>query len=305
MYDEGMSVGDLIEAGRAAALRAIETAFKQLLEEKHLYQNVIIDFSDAVARAGNVASNAHPMDKQSAANARGIVSRVTAKRWVIAGAREATDSSKSSYEAALVFDVPPVRLFCVTCRRRERYEVTRAEDLTYDLYAKPLLDPPWGVADQIFVIALLCQSCKAFPEVVTIRRAAAKKKLTLSGRSPMEEAELPSSLPPKESEFFRDGLIAYNSGKTLAGLFYLRTFIEQFARRVLNETTRKTGQDILATYGRTVPANVRDAMPSLGECYEKLSIALHTANADSELFETTRTRIQQHFAFRQAAGLSE
>lgn len=300
-----MSVGDLIESGRSAAIRAIETAVKQLLEEKHLYQSVTIDFSDAVARAGTVAVNAHPMDKQSAENARGIVSSVIAKRWVIAGAREASDSSKSSYEAPLSFDVRPVRLFCLTCRRRERYEVTRAEDLTYDLYAKPLVDPPWGVADQVFVIALLCQSCKAFPEVVTIRRAASKRKLTLSGRSPMEEAEVPSSLPERESEFFRDGLVAFNSGKTLAGLFYLRTFIEQFARRVLDETTRKTGQDILAAYGRTLPANLRDAMPSLAECYEKLSIALHTANPDAELFETTRTRIQQHFTFRQAAGLSE
>jgi hypothetical protein len=300
-----MGVGDLIEAGRLAATRAVETALKQLLEEKHLYQSVTVDFSDAISKAGNVAANAHPMDQQSAANARGIVSRVVGKRWVIAGAREVSDGSQSSYEAPLAFDVPPVRLFCGACRRRERYEMTRAEDLTYNLYAKPLVDPPWGVADQIFVIALLCQSCKAFPEVVTIRRTVAKRKLTLSGRSPMEEAEVPTALPAKESEFFRDALVAHNSGKTLAGLFYLRTFIEQFARRVLNESARRTGQDILADYGKTLPANLRDAMPSLAECYEKLSMALHAANPDADLFETMRFRIQQHFAFRLAAGLTD
>jgi hypothetical protein len=300
-----MGVGDLIKAGRLAASRSIETGFKQLLEEKHLYQSVTIDFSDALAKASNVAANAHPLDKQSAANARGIVSQVVAKRWLIAGAREAGDASRSSDEVPLAFDVQPVRLFCGTCRRRERYEPTRAEDLTYDLYGKPLRDPPWGTADQIFVIALLCQSCKLFPEVVTIRRNATKSKLILSGRSPIEEAEVPSVLPTQESEFFRDAVVAYNSGKALAALFYLRIFVEQFARRILTETSRRSGQDILADYSKTLPANLRDAMPSLAECYEKLSMALHTANADAELFETTRAKIRQHFTFRQAAGLND
>jgi hypothetical protein len=300
-----MSVGDLIKAGRTAAVRAIEAAVKDLLEQKHLYQSISISFDDALAQASNVPRNAAPEDKQSAGNARAIVSRVIARRWIIAGAREVANSRESADEARLTFDVPPARLFCGSCRRVERYELFRAEDLTYDLYAQPLREQQWNVADQVFGVSLLCQSCKTFPDVVMIRRSAAKNKLTLSGRSPMGEVEIPSAIPTKESGLFRDALIANSSGKTLAGLFYLRAFVEQFARRVLRETRRRTGQDILTEYGQTIPANVRDAMPSLADCYERLSIALHSAREDTELFDVIRGKVVQHFAFRSAAGLSE
>jgi len=40
-----------------------------------------------------------------------------------------------------------------------------------------------------------------------------------------------------------DSMIAAHGGKILAALFYLRAFIEQFARRVLGETNRRYGEN--------------------------------------------------------------
>ena len=48
----------------------------------------------------------------------------------------------------------------------------------------------------------------------------------------MEQVILPSFIPKHEKHLFRDAVIAYQAGKFLAAVFYLRTFIEQFARRV-------------------------------------------------------------------------
>jgi hypothetical protein len=44
-------------------------------------------------------------------------------------------------------------------------------------------------------------------------------------------------------------------------------------------------------------------MPSLGEWYEKLSEALHSAKEDSELFESAREKIEKHFDIRRVHDL--
>ncbi len=119
----------------------------------------------------------------------------------------------------------------------------------------------------------------------------------------MEMADVPDTLPEPEVAFFRDAVIAHQSGRTLAGLFYLRTFIEQFARRVTGESGRRLGQEIMIAYGETINAQLRSMIPSFAECYERLSEALHAARGDVQLFAEMRAKIEQHFAFRAAARI--
>jgi hypothetical protein len=121
----------------------------------------------------------------------------------------------------------------------------------------------------------------------------------------MASVEAPSYIPRKEGDFFRDAIIAHGSGKTLAGLFYLRTFVEQFGRRITGISGKNTGDEILSEYAKTLPANVRDSMPSLAEWYGKLSGALHSADADQELFTNAQEKIEKHFEIRKAMSISE
>jgi len=121
----------------------------------------------------------------------------------------------------------------------------------------------------------------------------------------MEEIELPSFLPKHESSLYRDALIASNSGKVLAGLFYLRTFIEQFARRVTGMTGRATGEEILDAYYKDLPPQHRDYMPSLREWYEKLSEAIHEAREDETLFASAKPNIERHFEIRKVFSIPE
>jgi hypothetical protein len=112
-------------------------------------------------------------------------------------------------------------------------------------------------------------------------------------------------LPKSEKKFFRDALIAYHGGKTLAALFYLRTFLEQFARRVTGISGRETGESIMESYAATIPLNLRSTMPSLGEWYGKLSEALHLAQEDANIFEEAMEQIIHHFDLRRVHRLSE
>ena len=68
----------------------------------------------------------------------------------------------------------------------------------------------------------------------------------------------------------------------LAALFYLRIFIEQFARRVTGKTGKVTGDKIMDAYNETIPPKHRDSMPSLREWYDKLSAPIHEASDDAE-----------------------
>ena len=122
--------------------------------------------------------------------------------------------------------------------------------------------------------------------------------LFLEGRSPMEGVPVESFLPKDERAFFRNAIIAKNSGRALAGLFYLRTFIEQFARRKVSSSARLSGDELMSKYADTIPLPQRDQMPSLREWYDKLSEALHAAREDTELFDDAKKEIERHFDFR-------
>jgi hypothetical protein len=52
----------------------------------------------------------------------------------------------------------------------------------------------------------------------------------LSGRAPIEHVLVPNVIPKNAAGFFKDALIAYQSGQTLAALFLLRTLIEQWLK---------------------------------------------------------------------------
>ena len=196
------------------------------------------------------------------------------------------------------------KLYCSTCDRREAFAPVWGIDFTAQTLktkAKGSVPPPVGF--QLLLLVYKCQSCLGTPEGFLVRREG--MTFSLQGRSPMEHVEVPTFIPKDERKFFRDALIAFNSGKTLAGIFYLRTFIEQFARRVTGKTGRATGEEILDAYYTGLPAPQKDQMPSLRLWYDKLSESLHTAVEDASLFEAAKSAIEEHFDMRRVFKITE
>jgi hypothetical protein len=58
-------------------------------------------------------------------------------------------------------------------------------------------------------------------------------------------------------------------------------------------------------YNETLPPKHRDSMPSLREWYDNLSVPLHEARDDAQVFEEARKKIEKHFEIRDVFEIPE
>jgi hypothetical protein len=196
-----------------------------------------------------------------------------------------------------------VKLFCALCKTSEVFSPLWAKDVAEECHGPHNTEMPRIESHQLFFIAFQCQRCNGDPEGFIVRRS--RHRLFLEGRSPIEQVDLPRYLPKKETQFFSDAIVAFNAGKKLAGLFYLRTFLEQFSRRMTGKRDRVSGDQLMEAYTATLPAAHRDYMPSFREWYDKLSEAIHAAREDDALFEEARSEIDRHFDIRRVHRIPE
>jgi len=269
-----------------------------LLQEKHLYQKVTIEAERTAAGV---------RDEVLAHEHEPFARRVKqALSWVLLSGQEEPDLGPFPQKSPMFFP-KNVKLFCSNCDRREAFSPVWHTDALYQAERSRL--PPGqifrpNVSLQFYVLLYRCESCTAVLDAILIRREG--WTFSIEGRSPIEHLEMPACIPEPERKWFRDALIGINAGKTLAALFYLRTFIEQFARRKTGKLTDKaTGDDIMTEYAGTIPMAQRDHMPSLREWYDKLSAKIHGADEDAELFETARAEIEQHFEIRRVFKMDD
>jgi len=157
-------------------------------------------------------------------------------------------------------------------------------------------------AIQIFALPYQCQSCRCEPLIFLIRREGLK--LTLVGRSQFEEVAVPDFIPKDQRKFYRNAVIADQTGFVLAASLYLRTVIEQHFYKVIPEgqiraiTGIPTGDELADLYAKTLPKNFPDSFPSLRKAYDGLSGIVHSGKEDDETkrsFAAIRTSVDGHF----------
>lgn len=270
---------------------------KKLLEEKHLYQKFTIDMTEVAKKLVrglvippsdrifiNWVNNELPKEKfsvflhQISPVPRGSATQTPLELWIT---------------------LPHPSLYCNSkgCKRRETFtpiwytELSQA--MATDATPKKVTLPD---GFQMFTLVYQCQRCLGKPEAFLIRRDLLT--FYLEGRSPIERVEVPKFVPEKEEHYYSDAVVAFNSGKVLAALFYLRTFVEQFARRITGKTGRATGEEILDAYYESLLPNLKSEMPSLREWYENLSVPLHAGKDDAEVFTKAKEAIDKHFDIR-------
>jgi len=215
---------------------AIASGFKELLENKHLYQNyqvIFPDFGKVAKEAINQikAGTLVPVTKgNSRFNQKDFFETIIRTEWAIydpiASKRTGGFVSQTEKKEVITFTPLPVRIVCINCESLEPFNFVSGGDLlaNYNLYYQGQDQ----ASNQVFYIAYLCQRCKIFPEVFLIKRQ--EDKLQLTGRSPIEKVQVAPFIPKQQRHFFSDAIIAYNSGQVLAANFLLRTFIEQYVR---------------------------------------------------------------------------
>jgi hypothetical protein len=147
---------------------------------------------------------------------------------------------------------------------------------------------------QLFFITYRCQKCKGEPIAFILKRS--NLKLQLVGRSKLDIIKIPKYLPKEESGYFRDAIIANNTGNNLAAIFYLRVFIEQYLRRVLNKFEKASGDDLAERYWALLSDDFpKDKYKSFGKIYEDLSMRIHEAKEDYAIYEESKINIEKHF----------
>jgi hypothetical protein len=274
--------------------QAISEQLKVLLETKHLYQKVSISPEKLVAAFKQRVEPAslRPFEKLTH-ELLASVSFTPADQQLFLLERDGIKMP------LLTLSLSGLKLFCSECNAREVanpiwYIELKNELLKLYRLGEHRTPPPSGF--QMFLLSYQCQRCRGTPQAFLVRRHG--WQLILEGRSPIEHIEVPAFIPKQEERFLRDAVLAFNSGKTLAALFYLRTFIEQFARRQTGLTGRVPGDEIMEAYNKILPPENRGQMPSLKEWYERLSVVIHSAEEPPDLFEQARMEIERHFDFR-------
>jgi hypothetical protein len=283
--------------------QSIADGLKILLEQKHLYQNFEVDF--AKIHDAHLAKLITYDDKTRFRQFASVFSKTLAISDRLTPVPLYPGSSPQPTYPAPMLLLQNVKLFCSHCGQRETFSPTSFVDVTNQITLRSKenhrIVPPSAFC-QLFVASFQCETCRELPICVLVKRRG--WKFTLEGRSPFEEVELPKFLPKKETWLFSDAIVAYQAGKTLAGLFYLRSFIEQFARRQTGITDKRNGDEILDAYQSQLPKE-KESMPSLRSWYAKLSEPIHAAESNDVLFEEARDEIIKHFDFRRLFAIPD
>jgi hypothetical protein len=286
------SYSDVISGFPQELAALVSQATKNLLESRHLYQSIVVDVNALVAK---VASRTETRSKENflkwAANAAQwpwIVSDRSSLQALLQSLSSNVDSSRVTWQA------PDIKSFCKQCDRLEPFNAVDATNFL------AFSNPASGgflsgkTRHQVYVTSYLCQSCKAIPEVFVIQREGSK--LTLCGRSPMETVLVPKAVPKEISRFVSGAAVAHNSGQTLAGLFLLRTAVEQWS--MLYALPEDRADEALEKYMQNLPEDFKARFPSMRNLYGELSAAIHRADGNVALFDIAMAKVNEHFEAR-------
>lgn len=273
--------------------KRITASVKHLLETKHLYQSVTVEYADLLEDLQDAQSGIAQYVRQA------VISAANGDWATIdrADHRPPLDDGPTGIQ----FETPDVKLFCSICKRVEAFNSVSSKDFSGRGYSRISDGTSTGTGVvQVFVFSFQCQSCKNVPEVFLVRRQGLK--LTQSGRAPIEHVEVHPAIPRSLHRWVRGALVAYQSGQTLAGIFLLRTLIEQWVREITQQPDSQVDR-VLEAYMGLLSPDFKARFPSLSSLYGDLSDDLHRAIGSSDLFDSAKADIIKHFEARRVFDL--
>jgi hypothetical protein len=309
-----------IETTYNEIINTICNAICDLMENKHLYQNIAIDFSKIHERIGKIkfvarrAANKHLEDTRTREYQephRKLLNKFKSNFWYFDYFTYGFNRKiAKKWKYALLHDndgarinmtAPTINIVCKTCFGHRTPHNSGFVGLqgffeSINKYGKDIGNAFSARKDiiQTFFFPYQCQKCKGEPIVFMVRRKGLK--LQLVGRNHIEQIVVPDYLPNDEAEYFKNAIISCNSGYVLAGLLYLRTFIERYMRRVTNaKDKRLTGDELAEAYAKLLDEEFPNKFTSLKTVYNDLSVPLHAAKDDAGQFEKSRDDILMHF----------
>jgi hypothetical protein len=267
----------------------ITLALKTLLETKHLYQSITLEYEDLFDIIGEITG------QQFLEDIKNNFSESVQVNWFPIDKTNPNYITPSGVRPSpICFETPDIKLSCHMCESVEPANSISSTDF-FQRESTPRHFLTSGQRVQVFVFSFLCQSCKSVPEVFLVRRQGLK--LTHSGRSPIEHIDVPRVIPNPVKGYYSGAVVAHQSGQTLAGIFLLRTVIEQWARFLIPDAPRDADK-LLDAYMGTLPDDFKARFASFRSLYENLSDDMHAARGNAGLFEEALAKIEEHFEAR-------
>ncbi len=290
--------------------QCVQAAIQDLLERKHLFQSVTVDLSKVRTALLSLESEERELammlgPTESYEATRESITQLNKKRlakweygeWVLrttAGQRRLNNPRTNPDGTLTEFPLPVgVQIACSFCKGTWPHNPPDAFP-GKECSVENVSSAATGV--QAFLISYLCQKCRSESVCFLIHRD--RLKLTLTGRSQFEHIPVPAYIPEPISKHYRNSIIAFRTGFTLAACCYLRVALEQFMRQETNTSGKIDLSDLAGLYGKTLPDDFKSRFPSLRDVSEKLSVALHSATENAEAFKQCLADVDRHFDAR-------
>ena len=293
-------------------------SLRDLFETKHLYQSVTIDPESVALIEQRIEQSDYSPQSQAPTRSqaeraahKAYLKQIITSPWNFTVETWSSSSSNlpDSMEQILAFDpigpksrnpnrdfsfgIPTIRVACNFCDGvLPPHNSGFLSKKTSAVYAT-IVKNGGGKIIQVFAFPFQCQNCKDEPIFYLVHRQ--DLKFTIAGRSRMAEVNIPKSLPREESKYFRDAIIGHTAGQTLAALFLLRVFIEQYMRRVTHTTEKIKGEVLADKYSLLLDNEFPPRFRTLKKVYGVLSDSIHSADASEEKFVACKKDIENHF----------
>lgn len=277
-----------------------KNAVKVLLETRHLYQSV--NFLPELKALAEEERKWFEKETNQIAfhldnNRVDLLTCARSPWYVFADDAERAEFSLEGHnDAHVVFTLPRITTSCSFCGNFDSVHLpVSANDCSEDVQ---FLDQGYFHLGkpQSFAFTFSCQSCpENSPTMLTYMVTRKSQKVTLTGRSEFEFVDVPKCIPKEEKKFFSDAIISKNAGKPLAALFYLRTFVEQYLRRITDESGKSDGIRLAETYHSMLDEDFPSKFRCMRTVYEDLSAKIHAAEDDLETFEKCHDALVKHF----------
>lgn len=277
----------------------ISCEIKFLIENLHLYQNHKLRFPIFENYLDEFGFNHENIAQKEFPQYKDIYEQIPLLPWDIS---QSNDTGYSSFameggrlatvNGYIAIEPPsPIKLFCSQCKDVEPYNFIGV-NLVIDNLSN-FKEKKVETLTQLFVLTYQCQSCRGLPETFLIRRKGVK--ISLHGKSPIEQFPVNKIIPKNQNKFFSDSRIAFNSGQVLAAIFLIRTFVEQFIREKAQDYKSREMDILFEQYSNKLPEDFNSRFPSLKSVYDRLSEDIHSANASEETYNNAKDDIENHF----------
>ena len=274
--------------------KLIHDELEILLSEGYLYQNRSIDLSEIVGKADEHFSGEALKDE------------FTHRPWIAYSKNRGFTRSEQQFtnlkptdplggplrEMHLTFVIPTIETWCARCKGKELFDSIPHLALSpYHVNPEAIKEP---LGYQTLLFNLQCQKCKSPLITFMVRRELVK--LQLCGRSSPYFPVVPSEIPNRLTDVYRDGVRAAACGDFAGGFYHLRTLMEHYMKSICGIALNQQidGSELCQLYNKTIDRVVAERA-SLTKLFSECSHNLHGRTGSQRDFSAALQLIEGHF----------